>query len=90
MQSIFFHFQDFWRRLFLIGTFLYILAHFVSLPPWSMVNNVSPCTKVTGHTIYFNTHCQFNFRQCAQTDEKHHNYIVSRTTKPIDLSPTVN
>jgi hypothetical protein len=53
-------------------------------------DEMSPRAIVTGSTIDFNRHCQYEFGEYVQTHEEHDNSMGSRTVGALALRPTGN
>jgi hypothetical protein len=51
---------------------------------------LSPRTIVTGQTISFDRHCEFDFGEYVQTHEQHDNSMAPRTIGALALRPTGN
>ena len=67
---------------------IFWLKIFFPLP--TVVENMSPCTLLTGRTIDFNKHCKYEFGTYVQTHEEVNNTMRSHTTGAIALWPTGN
>ena len=67
---------------------IFWLKIFFPLP--TVVENMSPCTLLTGRTIDFNKHCKYEFGTYVQTHEETDNTMRYRTTGAITLWPTGN
>jgi hypothetical protein len=53
-------------------------------------DELSPRAIVTGSTIDFHRHCQYEFGEYVQTHEAHDNSMGSRTVGALALRPTGN